>query len=251
MSSGSDLSPLPTWGNRRRKQVHFRPDKPPPSRMQMPFVMEGCLSAPPRSPPRDAPSTPCAPLAAPHSPDRAVGPGPHRVEGRVSPGQLPDGFVEFLSVKASSPCDVHRPAGAGLPPPQSTGIQRGFWGETGTPRPSVPVKKDSSEFPSPCSADVSVKGHVFRPSSLRLHIGCDEASGFQTRLGRVQVFLDTPIGAGSSEPHGRHTSGQGTEPRAHPLSPLVPGPGAAAIRRHAPPNAVVGLGGGLVRSRLG
>lgn len=84
-------------------------------------------------------STPRVPLAAPHSPDGAVGPGPHRVEGRVSPGQLPDGFVEFLSVKASSPCDVHRPAGAGLPPPQSTGIQQGFWGETGTPRPSVQV----------------------------------------------------------------------------------------------------------------
>lgn len=63
------------------------------------------------------------------------------MEGCVSPGQLPEGFVHLLSVKASSPCDVHRPAGAGLPPPQSTGVWEGFQGESGTARPPALVKR--------------------------------------------------------------------------------------------------------------
>lgn len=176
--------------------------------------MEGCRQAPPRFPPPGVilstpPARPAllpAVQAGPHSPHRAVGSRPHGVEGRVSPGQLPEGPVHLLSVKASSPCDVHRPAGAGLPPPQSTGVREGFWGETGTARPPALVKKSSSEFPSLFSAVASVKGHVFGPSSLRLHIGGGEASGFPTRLGPVQVPLDSGTGA-STQPRGRHTSG--------------------------------------------
>lgn len=87
------------------------------------------------------------------------------MEGRVSPGQLPEGFVHLLSVEASPPCDVHRPAAAGLLPPQSTGVPEGFWGESGTARPPAPAKTGSSELPSPFSAVASVKGHVFGPSS--------------------------------------------------------------------------------------
>lgn len=65
------------------------------------------------------------------------------MEGRVSPGQLPEGFVHLLSVKASSPCDVHRPAGAGQLPPQSTGVWEGSWGESRTARPPALLKKTS------------------------------------------------------------------------------------------------------------
>lgn len=68
------------------------------------------------------------------------------MEGRVSPGQLPEGFVHLLSVEASSPRDVHCPAGVGLPPPQSTGVQEGFWGESRTARPPALVREALVSF---------------------------------------------------------------------------------------------------------
>lgn len=68
------------------------------------------------------------------------------MEGCVSPGQLPERVVHLLSVKASSPCDVHRPTGVGQPPPQSSGVREGFWGESGTRRPPALVKKALASF---------------------------------------------------------------------------------------------------------
>lgn len=64
----------------------------------------------------------------------------------VSPGQLPERVVHLLSVKASSPCDVHRPAGAGQPPPQSSGVREGSWGESGTGRLPALAEKALARF---------------------------------------------------------------------------------------------------------
>lgn len=137
------------------------------------------------------------------------------MEGCVSPGQLPERVVHLLSVKASSPCDVHRPTGVGQPPPQSSGVREGFWGESGTRRPPALVKKGSSKFPSLFSAVASVKGHVFGPSSLRLHIGRGEASGFLTRLGVVQVPLGSAAGGEHPAPLGHASASP-----CHPQLPL-------------------------------
>lgn len=175
--------------------------------------MEGFCQAPPRFPPGTElqtpparPAVPRAVRAGPHSPHGAVGPGAQRVEGCVSPGQLPERVVHLLSVKASSPCDVHRPTGVGQPPPQSSGFREGFWGESGAGKFPALVKKRSSKFPSLFSAGASVKGHVFEPSSLRLHIDRGEASGFLTRLGVVQVPLGSAAAGEHPAPLG-HASG--------------------------------------------
>lgn len=137
------------------------------------------------------------------------------MQGCVSPGQLPQRVVHLLSVKASSPCDVHRPTGVGQPPPQSSGVREGFRSDSGTGRLPALVKKGSSSFRSPFSAAASVNGHVFGPSSLRLHIGRGEASGFLTRLGVVPVLLGSAAGGEQPAPLG-HASGS----PCHPQLPL-------------------------------
>lgn len=68
------------------------------------------------------------------------------MEGCVSPGQLPERVVHLLSVKASSPCDVHRPTGAGQPTPQSSGVRERSWGESGTGRLPALLEKALASF---------------------------------------------------------------------------------------------------------
>lgn len=123
----------------------------------------------------------------------------------------PRGFCSPPVCKSLFSLRCSSPSGCGTATPPE------YWCMGGLPRwewdseASCAGKKGSSEFPSLFSAVASVKGHVFGPSSLRLHIGGGEASGFPTRLTLVQVPLDSAIGAEHPAPRQAHLR----EPRRH------------------------------------